>query len=115
VAASNRSSREAGTVFFTFFDSTSNFTPAGNLGLRGNGVDSWDGWPTSPRLEELRQAWLDASDLDAEKSICRELQLQLWRDVPYIPMGQYSQQTCYRRTLTDVPKGPPLFFGVRPA
>jgi peptide/nickel transport system substrate-binding protein len=102
-------------VFFTFFDSTSNFTPAGNLGLRGNGVDSWDGWPTSARLEELRQAWLDAGDLDAEKRVCRELQLQLWHDVPYIPMGQYSQQTCYRRTLTDVAKGPPLFFGVRPA
>jgi peptide/nickel transport system substrate-binding protein len=102
-------------VFFTFLDSTSNFTPAGNPGLRGNGGDGWDGWPTSARLEELRQAWLDAGDLDAEKLICRELQLQLWQDVPYIPMGQYSQQTCYRRTLTDVPKGPPLFFGVRPA
>jgi peptide/nickel transport system substrate-binding protein len=102
-------------VFFTFLDSTSNFIPAGNPALRGNGVDSWDGWPTSPRLEELRQAWLDAGDLDAEKRVCRELQLQLWRDVPYIPMGQYSQQTCYRRTLTDVPKGSPLFFGVRSA
>lgn len=102
-------------VFFTFLDSTSNFTPAGNPALRGTGVDSWDGWPASPRLEELRQSWLDASDLDAEKRICREMQLQLWRDVPYIPMGQYSQQTCYRRTLTDVPKGSPLFFGVRPA
>ena len=99
----------------TFFDSTSNFTPAGNLGLRGNGVDSWDGWPTSARLEELRQAWLDAGDLDAEKRVCRELPLQLWQDVPCIPMGQYSQQTCYRRTLTDVAKGSPLFFGVRPA
>jgi peptide/nickel transport system substrate-binding protein len=102
-------------VFFTFLDSSTNFTPAGNPGLRGNGVDSWYGWPTSARLEELREAWLDASDLDAEKRVCRELQLQLWRDIPYIPMGQYSQQTCYRRTLTDVPKGPPLFFGVRPA
>jgi peptide/nickel transport system substrate-binding protein len=102
-------------VFFTFMDSTSNFTPAGNPALRGNGVDGWDGWPTSPRLEELRQVWLDAGDLDAEKRACRELQLQLWQDVPYIPMGQYSQQTCYRRTLADVPKGPPLFFGVRPA
>jgi peptide/nickel transport system substrate-binding protein len=101
-------------VFFTFLDSTSNFTPAGNPALRGNGGDGWDGWPTSPRLEELRQDWIDASDLEAEKRICRELQLQLWRDVPYIPMGQYSQETCYRRTLTDLPKGPPLFFGVRP-
>jgi peptide/nickel transport system substrate-binding protein len=103
------------SVFFTFMDSTINFTPAGNPALRGNGVDGWAGWPTSPRLEELRQVWLDASDLDAEKRACRELQLQLWQDVPYIPMGQCAQYTCYRRTVADVPKGPPLFFGVRPA
>jgi peptide/nickel transport system substrate-binding protein len=102
-------------VFFTFMDSTSNFTPFGNPALSGNGVDGWAGWPTSPRIEALRQAWLDASDLEAEKRICRELQLQLWQDVPYIPMGQCVQQTCYRRTLADVPKGPPLFYGVRPA
>jgi peptide/nickel transport system substrate-binding protein len=101
-------------VFFTFQGSNTTFTPAGNLALRGKGVDSWDGWPTSPRLEELQQAWLDASDLDAEKRICRELQLQFWQDVPYIPMGQNSEKTCYRRTLTDVPKEAPLFFGVRP-
>jgi peptide/nickel transport system substrate-binding protein len=101
-------------VFFTFMDSTSNFTPFGNPALSGNGANGWAGWPTSPRIEELRQVWLDASDLEAEKRACRELQLQLWQDVPYIPMGQCVQQTCYRRTLTDVPKGPPLFYGVRP-
>jgi peptide/nickel transport system substrate-binding protein len=100
-------------VFFTFL--APNFTPANNLALRGNGVDGWAGWPTSPRLEELQQVWLDAGDLEAERRIGRELQLQLWRDVPYIPMGQNSEQTCYRRTLTDVPKGLPRFFGVRPA
>jgi peptide/nickel transport system substrate-binding protein len=60
-------------VFFTFLDSTSNFTPAGNPAVRGNGGDGWDGWPTSPRLEELRQAWLEANDLDAERRVCREL------------------------------------------
>jgi peptide/nickel transport system substrate-binding protein len=102
-------------VFFTFQGSSNAFTPADNLALRANGVDSWDGWPTSPRLEELQQAWLDASDLDAEKRICRELQLQFWQDVPYIPMGQNSEKTCYRRTVTDVPNVAPLFFGVRPA
>ena len=114
--ANNKPTDQGGwNVFFTFLDSTSNFTPFGNPALRGTGADAWDGWPTSPRIEELRQAWLDAGDPDVEKGICRELQLQLWRDVPYIPMGQYCQQTCYRRTLTDVPKGSPLFFGVRPA
>ena len=40
--------------------------------------------------------------------------MQLWQDVPYIPMGQYSESACYRR-LTDGPKGFPLFYGVRPA
>ena len=36
-------------------------------------------------------------------------------DVPYIPMGQYSQKTAWRRTIADMPFGFPLFYGVRPA
>ena len=99
-------------VFCTLFDGTLNFTPGGNAWVRGNG--EWIGWPKSPKLEELCQAWLDAPDLEAERKVCRALQLQLWQDVPYIPMGQYSESACFSRRLTDVPKGFPLFYGVRP-
>lgn len=102
-------------VFFTLIDGAYTFTPAGNPALTGNGKAGWPGWPMSPRIEELRQAWLDAPDLATEQVVCRALQMQLWQDVPYIPMGQYRQYTCYRRTITDVPRGFALFYGVRPS
>ena len=33
-------------------------------------------------------------NLDEQRRICTELQLQLWQDVPYIPMGEYWQATA---------------------
>ncbi len=96
-------------------DNSVSFVPAANPWLRCNGPAAFDGWPSAPRIEELLQAWLDAPDLDAERRICRELQTQFWQDVPYIPMGEYYQWTCFRASLTGVPKGFPLFYGVRPA
>ena len=61
-------------------------------------------------------AWLDAGDLDEQRRICTELQLQLWQDVPYIPMGEYWQPTAYRNDLADVLPGCfAVFWGIRRA
>jgi peptide/nickel transport system substrate-binding protein len=113
----NRGTPDKGgwNVFFAVLDNSSSFVPAANPFLRCDGLAAFDGWPTSPRIEELRQAWLDAVNLDEERRICREMQTQFWRDVPYVPMGEYTQWTCFRATLTSVPKGFALFYGVRPA
>jgi peptide/nickel transport system substrate-binding protein len=102
-------------VLFTLLDGSYNFTPTGNPFMTNTGLNGLYGWATAPRIDELNQAWLDASDLEAERRVCRELQAQLWQDVPYIPMGEYTQHTCHSRTITDLPKGFPLFYGVRPA
>jgi uncharacterized Zn finger protein len=56
-------------------------------------------------IEALRAAWLDAANLDEQRRICTELQLQLWQDVPYILMGEYWQSTAYRKDLLDVLPG----------
>jgi peptide/nickel transport system substrate-binding protein len=83
--------------------------------LTSTGPNGFPGWMTAPKIDELNQAWLDAPDLEAERRVCRELQAQFWRDVPYIPMGEYTQYDCHSRAITDLPKGFPLFYGVRPA
>ena len=84
--------------------------------LRADGLAAWDGWPTSPRIEALRAAWLGAGGLDEQRRICTGLQLQLWQDVPYIPMGEYWQSTAYRKDLVDVLPGCfAVFYGVRRA
>jgi peptide/nickel transport system substrate-binding protein len=102
-------------AFFGLFDrSVPNTNPYSNYALRADGLAAWDGWPTSPRIEVLRAAWLDAGDLDEERRICTELQLQLWQDVPYIPMGEYWQSSAYRKDLLDVMPGCfAVFYGVR--
>ena len=78
--------------------------------LRGNGNDAWVGWPTAPRLEELRQQWLDAPDVATQKKLCEEIQKQALIDVPYIPLGQFFLPTAYRRTLKGVIDSPIPFF-----
>ena len=58
--------------------------------LRGLGKQSLFGWPTMPKVEELRSAWIDATDPGEQKRLCREIQLQAFQDVPYIPLGASS-------------------------
>jgi len=103
------------SAFFGLQDrSVPNTNPYGNPMIRADGLAAFDGWPTSPRIEALRAAWLDAGNLDEQRRICTELQMQLWKDVPYIPMGEYWQSTAYRKDLLDVLPGCfAVFYGVR--
>lgn len=101
------------SVFFTFFAGLDLFTPASHLPLRGNGQSAWFGWPTMPRIEELRTAWLEAPDLAAQQKLAAEIQAQAFREAPYLPVGQYFQPWSYRRGLTGVLKGLPLFWNVQ--
>jgi peptide/nickel transport system substrate-binding protein len=79
----------------------------------GEAAGSAPGWPSSPRIEALRQQWLDAPDLSTRKSLARDLQLQALSDVPYVPLGQMLQATAHRNHLTGVLNGFPLFWNVR--
>jgi peptide/nickel transport system substrate-binding protein len=78
------------SAYFGLMDrSVPNSNPYSNNLIRADGLAAWDGWPTSPRIEALCAAWLDAGNIDDQRRICTELQMQLWQDVPYIPMGEY--------------------------
>lgn len=97
----------------TFLPGQDLWDPAVHLAIRGNGIHAWSGWPTSARLEALRDAWFDAPDLHARQAICRELQLQVWQDVPYIPGGRWRHPTAYRAGITGVLRGMPLFYNLK--
>ena len=104
-------------MFCTLIDrSLPNIHPFGNLAIRADGKEPINGWANSPRIEELRAAWLDTADVEQQKRICVDLQKQLWEDVPFIPLGEYWQATAYRKDLTDVLPGCfAVFYGVRRA
>jgi peptide/nickel transport system substrate-binding protein len=89
--------------------------PAAHGFIRGHGEQAIWGWPTLPRLEELRNAWFDAPDEAAQKEICRQIQLHAFETVPYVPTGVYVSPTAYRANLVDMRRGIAQFYGVRRA
>jgi peptide/nickel transport system substrate-binding protein len=103
------------SVFITTFTGADMSSPASNLALRGNGANSWFGWPTAPALEKLRNDWLATSDLAAQQRIAAQIQEQAFVDVPFLPLGQFFQPTVQRKTLIDGLKGMPLFWNIRRA
>jgi len=84
--------------------------------LRANGKEAWYGWPTDPKLEELRQQWFDAPDIAAEKAICEQVQLEAFQSIPFMPVGQWFYPWGVRKDLIDFVKcGAVLFWSVRRA
>ncbi len=101
------------SMLLTSFSSFDFVNPAAHFPLRGNGTDAWFGWPTVPRLEELRDSWFDAPNLAAEQAIAREMQTVALDELPYIPVGAYKSITALRSNLTDRVAGLALFWGIR--
>jgi len=101
------------SIFFTFWTGLDVINPGVNQPIRGNGAAGWWGWASSERLEVQRQRWFDSTTLAAQQAAARDMQATAFEEAPTLPLGQYFQATAYRRTLTDVPKGMPLFWSLR--
>ena len=87
--------------------------PTGHA-FRTNGEKAWFGWADSPKIEELRQAWVEEEDLAKQKQIAQDIQRQWWIDVPHIPIGQWFQPTAWRDSIEGIRTGFPVFWGVKP-
>lgn len=111
-ASRNPPDKGGWNVFCTNFTGLDESTPAGFLALRGNGASAWFGWPTAPKLEDLRNAWFEAQSEADQKKIGAQLQAQAFTDVPFLPLGEYLQPTAYSTSLTGILKGMPIFWNV---
>ena len=114
-ASKNPVDKGGWSVFITTFTGADMSSPASNLSLRGNGANSWFGWPEAPQLETLRNDWLAAPDLETRQRIAAQIQAQAFTDVPFLPLGQFFQPTTWRKDLVDGLKGMPLFWNIRRA
>jgi peptide/nickel transport system substrate-binding protein len=101
------------SAFVTNWAGADWLNPAGHIALRGNGDAGYAGWATIPRIEELREAWFQAPDEAAQQAICRDIQLEAMREVPFYPLGQYMQPTAFRSDIRGVVDGFPTFWNVR--
>jgi peptide/nickel transport system substrate-binding protein len=101
------------SVFCAFSGGYDCATPGSHQLMRSNGDKAYNGWPVSAEMESLRDQWLAADSISAQKDLARKLQVQAWQDVPYLPVGSYYQPTAYKADLTDMLKGLILFTNVR--
>ncbi len=99
-------------IFFTFLGGPGNVTPASDIALKSDGK-GWFGWPTDPKMEELRLAWFDAPTQAGQQKLCADMQAEFFRNPSYAPLGMYFQPTCFKSSLQDVPQGIPQFYRVR--
>ena len=100
-------------IFYTYLGGAGNLSPASMAAQRGNGKQAWFGWPTMPKVEELRDAWFEAPSVEAQKALVRQMQALMWQEVPYVNLGGYVGPTGYFGYLKDIRDGFPQFYGVR--
>ncbi len=100
-------------VFFTFLGGTGNILPAADIAIRANGDKAWFGWPDNPKQQALLTSWFAAPDLAAQHAICRQLQEGFFQDPSFGPLGLYFVPTAFKTSITGIPDGFPLFYGVK--
>ena len=80
--------------------------PSVNVMLQANGDAAWFGWPKDDTIEALRAQWIKAETFGERRQLAAAIQRRAFEVVPYIPTGQWTQMTAYRRNLKGVISAP---------
>ena len=109
----NPADRGGWSIFHTGWAAPDVATPVIHLPLRAHGAQAWAGWPTDPKLEELRDRFLDSKDAAEQTALVAQIQAQGFESVPFVPLGQTQAPTAYRRNVSGIARAPvPFFWGV---
>jgi peptide/nickel transport system substrate-binding protein len=100
-------------IFYTWLGGFGNISPAPSISLRGNGTAAWFGWARNEKIEELYNAWFDAPNQTAQRTLCEAMQVAFWENPTYAPLGMYVQPTAYQSYIHEVPDGWPQFYGLK--
>ena len=102
------------SVFCTGWEGLNLADPGGHYPILGNGLQAWFGWPSSPRIEGLRDAWFNAPDAAAQKAATDGIQAAEWDEAPYVPLGQFFQPIAVRANMGGILDSPfPIFWNAR--
>jgi len=94
------------SIFATGWVGTDLIDPAENPALRTNGEKGHFGWPSDDKIEELRAQWIKAPTPDERKKLAAAIQARAFEVVPYIPTGQWTPKTAFRKNLKGVITAP---------
>jgi len=97
------------SIFHTWWAAADVSSPAA-AAIVSTGEKAWIGWPIDKKLEELREAWFNATDASSAQKASDEVQLEAIKFVPYIPTAQFVTPTAYRSSLSGTMTAPALFL-----
>ena len=100
-------------MFFTFWSGLDMFNPGVSRRCAATGSRLGSAGRPCRGSRSCGNAWFDAPDLAAQQRSRAEIQEVAFQEVPYLPLGQYFQAWAYRRNITGVLKGLPLFWNVQ--
>src|SRR6266850_2710956 len=114
--ASQKPIKEGGwNMFFTNWAGADVINPIVNFAIGGRGKNGgWFGWADDPKMEQLKDAFARASTPEEQKKIAADIQKEAFDQVIYIPLGEYTQPSAWRKSLTGVLDGPatPVFWNI---
>jgi peptide/nickel transport system substrate-binding protein len=102
-------------MFFTNWVAADVINPVANVCIGGKGTKGgWFGWSEDAKVEALRDDFVRASSPEEQKKIAAAIQKENYDQVIYIPLGQFTQPSAWRKSLTGVLDGPatPIFWNI---
>jgi peptide/nickel transport system substrate-binding protein len=114
--ASQKPIKEGGwNMFFTNWVGADILNPVGNVSIQGRGLKGgWFGWYEDPTIEELRDKFVRATDPEEQKKLAAAVQARAYDQVAYLPLGEYTVPSVWRKSLTGVLPGAatPVFWNI---
>src|SRR6202012_3843184 len=114
--ASQKPDNEGGwDMFFSNWVVADVMNPIGNASVSGRGKNGgWFGWADDAKLEAMRDEFARATSPEEQKKIAIDIQKEVYDQVIYVPLGQYTIPSAWRKSLTGVLDGPatPIFWNI---
>jgi len=95
------------SAFMTSWVAADILNPISTAGLNATGEKGWFGWFDDPKLEAMKRAFAEETDLAKQKKIAEEIQVYVATEgTTHGWMGQWYQPMAIRKTIAGVLKGP---------
>jgi peptide/nickel transport system substrate-binding protein len=114
--ASQKPVSEGGwNMFFTNWVAADVMNPLVNFSIGGRGKNGgWFGWAEDAKIETLKDKFARSSSPEEQKKIAAEIQQEAYDQVIYVPLGQFTIPSAWRKSITGVLDGPatPIFWNI---
>src|SRR6201999_5715 len=96
--ASQKPDNEGGwDMFFSNWVVADVMNPIGNASVSGRGKNGgWFGWADDAKLEAMRDEFARATSPEEQKKIATDIQKEVYDQVIYVPLGQYTIPSAWR-------------------